>query len=323
MRSSNGRAKLHWLCAGAVCGLLVLCAPARADEPAQGFALERFYASAPGAGYFVMDTLSQSGPFAGTMGLTFGYARDSLQLRAAGSKAPLSVVSERTFVDLGFAGTYDRLRVYFNFEMPLTAQGQSGQIGGYTFVAPNVNLSSHPDLIADARFGADVRLLGAPDGPARLGASAQVFFPNGDREDYMSDDTFRAILRALLAGDLGRFSYAGQLGVHVRPLNESPILGSPLGSELVFGLAVGARAQLSSDTSVVLGPELFGETAFAELFRGHATGLECLVGGRLETPVDNERILRIKLAFGGGLHARFGAPEWRALVGLELSGQAH
>jgi len=319
MRSSEVGAVVRLACAVAVCAL---CAPARAQQPAQGFALERYYASAPGAGYFVMDTLSQRGTFAGSMGLTFGYSRDPLQLRAAGSKVPLSVVSERTFVDLGFAGSYDRVRLYFNFQLPLTAQGQSGQIGGYAFTAPNVNLSSHPDLIADARLGADVRLLGAPDGSARLGVSAQVFFPNGDRDAYMSDDSFRAIVRALWAGDLGRFSYAGQLGAHLRQLNDAPIPGSPLGSELVFGLAVGARAQLGPETSVVLGPELFGETAFSELFRGHATGVECLVGGRLETPVDsdNERILRLKLAFGGGLHPRFGAPEWRALLGLELSG---
>jgi hypothetical protein len=314
MRSSKALTALWYACL-----LLGLAVPARAQQVAQGFAVERFYASAPGAGYFVMDNLSQHGGLAGTMGITFGYSRDALLLRAKASDRALAVIADRTFIDLGFAGTYDRVRLYFNFEMPLTAAGNSGQIGGYSFIAPTVNLSSHPDLISDARFGADVRLFGEPNGPARLGASAQIFFPNGDRDDYMSDDTFRAMLRALWAGDLGRFSYAGQLGVHVRPLNEN-IPGSPRGSELLFGLAVGARAQLSADTSVVIGPELFGETALSGLLHGSTTGVECLIGSRLETPVDSQRTLRVKLALGGGLHPHFGAPEWRALVGLELFG---
>jgi len=304
--------------AGLLCALA--CAPVQAQEAAQGFAVERFYASAPGAGYFVMDALAHSGTFAGTMGITFGYSHDALQIRDEGAAAPLSVVSDRTFVDLGFAGTYDRLRVYFNFEMPLAAQGQSGQLAGFSYTAPDVDLSSHPDLIADARLGADVRLFGAPDGSARAGLGAQLFFPNGERADYMSDDTFRAILRALLAGDLDRFSYAAQLGWHARTLDEPRVPGNPQGHELLFGVAAGARASLGPKTHVVIGPELFGETALSSFFRGRTTGVECLLGARLETPVDEERVLRIKAALGGGLYARFGAPEWRALLGLELSG---
>jgi hypothetical protein len=147
-----------------------------------------------------------------------------------------------------------------------------------------------------------------------------VFFPNGDRNDYMSDDTFRAILRALVAGDLGRFSYAGQLGVHVRPLNEAEVPGNPQGHELLFGVAGGVRADLGLGRSVVIGPELFGETAFRSFFGGRTTGVECLMSGRLETPVDARRVLRVKGALGGGLHARFGVPEWRMLVALELTG---
>lgn len=319
MPSSDASARVLACCA-AMLGL-ALVAPLRAQVPVQGFAVERFEPAPPGADYLVMNALSQSGELAGVAALTLGTAHQPLQIHA-GNRPALSVISEQTSLNAGFAATYQRLRVYLDFEMPLSAHGDRGERGGFEYSAPSVGLSSHPDLISQALIGADVRVFGAADSALRAGFGIQLYFPNGDRDAYASDDTFHASVRALLAGDLGLFQYAGQLGVHVRPLNEAPIPEAPRGSELLFGLAAGVRLEITPQTSVLIGPELFGQSAFTRFLRASATGVECLGSARLETPIDGERVLGVKLGIGGGLQARFGTPEWRALLGLELSGRA-
>jgi hypothetical protein len=115
------------------------------------------------------------------------------------------------------------------------------------------------------------------------------------------------------------FGYAGQLGVHVRPLDDAPTPGSPKGSELLFGVAAGPRLALGKEgaMALVVGPEIFGETALRSPF-GSATGVEGLLSGRIEGTAEDGTQLRVKLGIGAGLDARFGAPEWRAIVGIEL-----
>jgi hypothetical protein len=292
---------------------------AAAQQPAQGFAVERFYPSAPGAGWLVLDDLSMQGTLGGAMTLTTGYAMKPL--RVTDGTQHLSVVSDEAFADFGFAVTHDRWRLYLDLEMPLVTKGQSGAVGAYAFTGPSVDPGVNPDTLWDPRIGLDVRLLGRPGGAFRLGAGAQLFVPNGNRSDYVTDGTFRGMFRVLAAGDLGQFTYAGLLGVHVRPLDNSPAPGSPQGSELLFGGAAGARLPLGSGgtSAVVIGPEIYGETAFRSPLGTTATGVEALLTGRLEATTGDGALLRVKLGSGGGIVQHFGAPEWRIVLGLEVS----
>jgi hypothetical protein len=294
---------------------------AAAQSAAQGFALERLYLSAPGGGWFVMDDLSMHGDLGGALALTTGYARNPLRVGSGSDRMP--VVSDQLFTDFGFAATFDRFRLYLNFDAPLATKGRSGTAAGYDFTAPSLALSNSPDSFADARLGTDVRLLGEADSSFRLGVGAQLLFPTGKRVDYDSDGTYRAMGRALVAGDVGSFSYAGQLGVHVRPLDDSPTPNSPRGSELLFGAAGGLKFPFSSSagTVIVAGPEVFGETAFNSLLGSRSTGVEGLLTARLEAENDRGALLRLKLGAGGGLDAHFGAPEWRVVCAVELSDQ--
>jgi hypothetical protein len=62
-------------------GLLFLSVwPSLADaqQQAQGFAVERFYPSAPGSGWFVLDDVNMSGGLGGAISLTTGYSRNPL-----------------------------------------------------------------------------------------------------------------------------------------------------------------------------------------------------------------------------------------------------
>ena len=309
-------------CLAVLFGVSLLGVPvARAQPTAQGFAVERLYQSAPGAGWFVMDALDMRGALGGAFALTSGYASNPLRV-SQGSHA-LDVVSDDAFVGVGFAVTYDRWRLYLNFDAPLAIEGQSGAVGNTMFVAPGVTPGQNPDTLSDTRFGLDVRLLGGPNGAFRLGASAQLYVPIDTQASYDTDGTYRAMLRALVAGDVGGWSYAGQLGVHIRPLDDPSTPGSPQGSELLFGLAAGTRIPLGHDgTVLVAGPEVFGETALRAFFGGSTTGVEGLMTARLEGTADDGPQLRLKLGAGGGLDPQFGAPEWRVVFGLELFNHA-
>ncbi len=297
----------------------VLCpSNANAQQQPQGFAVERFYPSAPGGGWMVMDDLDMRGGLGGALAVSSGYAHNPF--RATDGTQRLKVVSGQAFADLGLALTYDRFRLYLNFDAPLSVKGQSGTVGAYRLTAPGADVGSNPDTLSDARVGFDARLVGSAKSAFRLGAGAQIIVPSGERADYVTDGTYRMMGRLLFAGRRGFFTYAGQLGVHVRPLNDAPVPGSPQGSELLFGVAGGPKLPVGGGGKmvVVVGPELYGETAFRSFLGRTATGLEGLLTGRLEETGDHGPQRRIKLGVGGGLNPHFGAPEWRFVLGVEV-----
>src|SRR5215470_3373173 len=111
-----------------------------AQQQAQGFALERFYPSAPAGGWFVMDDLNMSGGLGGAVSFIGGYSRRPLQNKNPNGTQQLSVVSDEAFANVGVAGTYRRYRFYLNFPMPLLLDGSSGTVGPYQFTAPGINV---------------------------------------------------------------------------------------------------------------------------------------------------------------------------------------
>ncbi len=291
---------------------------ARAQLQAPGFAVERLYQSAPGAGWFVMDDLAISGGLGGAVSAASGYERNPLIVTSPGSKQKLAVVSQEAFLDIGGAVTYNRFRGYLNLPMPLLVTGKSGTLGGYQFTAPAVSLGTNPDTISDGRLGFDARLLGQPGSHLRLGAGTQLIFPSGARADYVSDARYRAMFRFLAAGDAGAFRYAGQLGFHLRPLDNAPVPGSPNGNEFLYGIAGGRSFAGPTGWAVIVGPEIFGQTAVHSFFSGE-TGTEALLTGRLEQTGTGHR-LRFKLGMGHALQQDFGSAQWRVVYAVELFG---
>jgi hypothetical protein len=280
-----------------------------AQQPITGFAVERFYPSAPGGGWFVMNDLNISGGFGATAELISSYAREPLEITSANS-TPLTVVSNEVVVDVGVAATYNRYRVYLNIPMPALVSGNSGALGPYQWSGPSVSLGTNPDTISDLRLGFDMRFLGKPGDLLRLGLGAQAIFPTGIRADYVSDGRYRGMLRFLTAGDAGAFSYASQFGIHIRTLNDAPVPDSPNGNEFLFGASAGRTLNTHAGWRMILGPEIYGATAFASFFSRPQTGIEGLMTMRLEQN-DKESNLRVKIGVGHGLVQHFGAPEWR------------
>ena len=142
-------------------------------------------------------------------------------------------------------------------------------------------MSAGPDILTDVRIGFDARILGDPKGPFRLGAGAQLYVPsaNEDPAEYVTDGTVRAMGRVLFAGDVGMLTYAGQLGAHVRPRDDSPTPGAPQGSELLFGAAKLNLRIL--DQPVHYQERVFGATKMTRVFRnGLIMLLMCVHGFR-------------------------------------------
>ena len=312
MRSSS------WLLAAACAAILALPSAAAAQQAAAGFALERLTPAAPGAGWFTQDDLGMRGPLGGALAMSGGLALDPLRVGSGDQR--LSVVSREAFVELAAAATYGPWRAWLALDAPVNLAGSNGTSGGYQFTAPSLTLGNHPDTLGDARLGLAVRLLGAPGRPFRFGVAGELLVPNGDRADYISDGTFRGVLRALTAGDRGWLQYAGSVGVHFR-WREQSAPGGPDGSELLFGLAGGARIDPAAMPSVrvVVGPELFGETAFRSAFAWDRTGLEGMLTARVKWKRPT-RSCQVKLGAGGGIDPNFGAPVFRVALSLEVEG---
>src|ERR1700729_4122978 len=117
---------------GFAAGLLIVGAwpsPADAQTVTQGYAVERFYPSAPGGGWFVMDDVNISGGLGGAISLTGGYARNPFT----------PAVSNEAFLDVAMAVTYNRFRVYLDLPMPLLVSGN----------ATSLTIATNPDTISD------------------------------------------------------------------------------------------------------------------------------------------------------------------------------
>jgi hypothetical protein len=307
-----------WALAAVALCLAALPSSATAQQLATGFALERYYPSPPGSGWFVMDDLNISGGLGGAIDVTSGYARDPLVVPSSGGVPGFALVSNEAFVNIGAAVTYDRYRVYLDFPIPYLVSGNSGISGPYQLNAPAVTAGTNPDTVADPRLGFDTRLFGVPDSSLRLGAGAELIFPSGARSDYISDARYRAVFPFLGAGDYKAWSCAGQLGVQVRPLVDTLVPGGPDGSEFLFGVSGGHKTSLNKRWGLVVGPEIFGETAFRAFFSGD-TGLEGLMTARFERSGE-QRNLRVKVGIGHGIVQHFSAPQWRVLAAVELFG---
>ncbi len=297
---------------------LALPASAAAQQAAAGFALERLTPAPPGAGWFTLDNLDMRGPLGGALAMTGSFAADPLRVGSGGER--VAVVSRQAFAEIAAAATYGRWRAWLALDAPLSLTGHDGSSGGYTYTAPRVDLGNHPDTLDDPRLGLAARLAGQAGAPLRFGVAAELIAPSGDRADYLTDGTFRGIVRALAAGERGRFEYAADLGTHLR-WRDQPAPGGPRGSELLFGAGLGARIDPRGAPAVrvVLGAELFGETAWRSAFSWDTTGLEAMATGRIQWTTPTRRI-RAKLGAGGGIDPHFGAPAFRTALSIEVEG---
>ena len=295
-----------------VLGVLLCALGARAQTPVQGFNAERFAPSAPGAGWFVMDSLDMHGRLGGVLSFSSRYARDPLRVNGT------ALVTDSAYAQVAGAVTLGSWRFSASFDLPLAVKGRTATIDGYRYTGPDLDLGSNPDTISDVQVGIDTRLIGQATSAFRLGLGAQLWIPSGRTEDYLTDGTYRGMVRVLFAGDVSWLAYAGHLGVHIRPRDDGGVPGAPRGSELLFGAAGGVKLPIGEESRAVLGPEVYGATAFAGVFKSETTSAEALLSARWEQTGEMGPWLRVKLGAGLGLGSSFGSAAWRIVLAIEV-----
>ncbi len=286
--------------------IVSLAADASADE-ATGFALDRFDPAERGSNWFVLDSLDFRGHNRHAAGDVTEFAYKPLVIYNGDGSERAAVVKLQSFTHLGSSVVmWDRVRFGFNLPVLFWQKGEVGHIGSTRYEA------SDNSTVGDLRVSGDVRLYGQYGDPVTVAAGLALWFPTGDRASYTGDDKFRASPRVMIAGDRGPLAWSGRLSFDYRS-HDATFAGSPMGSEVRFGLAAGLR---TPDRTLLVGPELYGATGVSDgdaVFAKATTPMELLIGAHYRLSPD----MHIDLGFGPGITRGYGTPLMRGVIAIE------
>jgi hypothetical protein len=91
--------------------------------------------------------------------------------------------------------------------------------------------------------------------------------------------------------------------------------------EFLFGIAGGVKIPVGLAKRIVVGPEVYGASAFRSFMHAAETDKEWLISTRFESTGESGRQARVKLGVGGGINPQFGAPKWRVVLAVEFFGR--
>lgn len=279
----------------------------RAAAQQTGFAVDRFEPSERGSNWFVNDSLDLRGRVRPALGVVGDYGYKPLVAYDLAGNERTAIVRHQLFLHLGGSLVlWDRLRLGVNLPVAVFQDGDATVVNGVAF-EPADKAS-----VSDLRISADVRLVGETTDPFTLAIGMRVWAPTGMRSQFTSDGSVRLGPQALVAGDIGLFTYAARLAIIYRARDDS-YGGSDLGSELFGSAAAGIRA---IDRRLVVGPEAWASSVFSgsdTFFKTRSTPVEWIMG----IHYDVVRDFRVGGGVGSGLTRGYGAPELRALLSME------
>ncbi len=273
-----------------------------------GFAIDRFDPSERGSDWFVNESLDFRGHLRPAIGLVGEWAYKPLALYDSNGDEQFAIIEHQVFAHIGASLIlFERLRLAANLPLAVYQSGEEGTTANASFD------SSDATTVGDARFGADVRIVGEYRKPASLAFGVQAYVPTGDQDAFTGDGAVRVHPRLMLAGDLGSLAYAAKVGFMYRH-NDEPLDGVPKGSEATFAAAIGARA---IDGKLLIGPEVYGSTVVEDTSRifddRRQTVVEALLGAHYRFHPD----WRAGLGAGPGLSRGYGSPTARVVASLE------
>jgi OmpA-OmpF porin, OOP family len=294
---------------GCSCVLSALSVSRLAAAQSAGFSLDRFQPAERGSDWFAADSLDLRGSGRLLLGATGDWGYKPLVFYAQNGDERTAVVRNQFFAHLGADVLIaDRLRLGVNVPVAVYQSGDSATLGTTTY------RSSNATTVGDLRFAADLRLLGEYRGPVEFAAGVAVYLPTGSQAAFTGDGKVRLAPRLLLAGEVGAFVYAGQVGFLYRA-NDAGFAGAAMGNEVFVTAAAGLRV---ADERLVLGPELYGSTnvtSGSAFFARRTSPFEVLFGAHYLATRD----VRVGAGFGPGLTRGLGAPEFRGLFSLEYA----
>lgn len=288
---------------GLVCGAaLALWSRIGVADDAR-FAVDHYEPAERGSAWFANESLDLRGHLRPSLGIVGSWAwRPSTMHDSNGEVVP--PVRNLAVLHAGGSMVFGgRLRVAFDLPLEVFADGRTA--ADATVAAPR-----NEQGLGDLRIGAECRLFGQ-QGAAITGAiGTQVWAPSGQQSQWASDGAWRARPRAIVAGSIGIFAYAAQLGILFRrseSLAKAPAIGDAVSFSAAAGVRLGER--------VTMGPELLGGALFADPLGKSATPLEILVGSHW---LIADRV-RVGAGVARGLTDGVGAAEWRGLLDAEWS----
>jgi OOP family OmpA-OmpF porin len=270
-----------------------------------GFAEDRFEPAGAGSAWMSLESLDFAGHLQPTFGAVGDWAWKPLVFYDTGGHEVASLVRQQAVFNADASLTlWSRARVDLDLPFIAVDSGADVQIRDQTYAAPR-GLG-----IGDVRLGADARLFGRPHDVIRIGAGALLFVPTGSTQSFTGDGGFRFWPKLMLAGEKGRFIWAAQLGIHLRPRDSCGCDLAP-GSELSLGAAVGW--QISQ--RVLARAELYGSDGLSSggAFGKASPPAEILMSGRIAlTPR-----WRLDVGVAPGLSNGPGSPVVRGLLGVQ------
>jgi OOP family OmpA-OmpF porin len=289
--------------------LFALSASQSAAAQNAGFSIDRFQPAERGSDWFAADSLDMRGSGRLILGATGDWAYKPLVFYALNGDEETAVIRNQFYAHLGADVLIaDRLRLGLNVPIAVYQSGDSATLGTTTY------RSSSATTVGDLRLAADLRLLGEYRGPVEFAAGVAVYLPTGSQAAFTGDGKVRVAPRLMMAGELGAFVYAGQVGLLYRA-NNAGFDGAATGSEVFLTAAAGLRV---ADERLVLGPELYGSTNVTSgdaFFARRTSPFELLFGAHYLAARD----VRVGGGFGPGITRGLGAPEFRGLFSLEYA----
>lgn len=295
-------------------GLLLVQSLANAAPTSTGFALDRYQPAAAGSDWFQAESLDLRGKLRPGLGLVGNYSYQPLVVLDSAGEEVDAVVRYQFFYHLGaHLVLYERLRLAASLPLVLYSVGGQGLLSEVAGIQ-NVALSSYSGSgVGDARFSADLRIVGEYGGPFTLALGTRVFAAIGQETKFTSDGLARVSGRLMAAGQLGKFTYATEMGL-LWHAERDDFVGQPFGTDLTFGAAAGLSLM---DGSIHLGPELMGSTVVSDsgtgFLEGTSTPIELDFGAKFLLA----GAIRLGAAIGTGLTSGLGTPKLRLLASLE------
>jgi OmpA-OmpF porin, OOP family len=302
---------------GAMCFVL-LASPAHGEPTTTGFALNRLRPAEAGSDWFANESLDLRGAARPALSLLADVSYRPLVLLGADGEEVVALIDGQFFYHVNASLVLGR-SVRLSASLPLLVYSQGGQgVLAELGERRDVPVSSSDGAgLGDARFAADLRLVGVYGGPITMAIGARAYAATGSEDEFTSDGRARFEGRWMWAGQPGAFSYATYVGILFHG-EQDDFAGIPFGTDVTFGMALGLDL---AGGRIHLGPEVYGETVVSDgghgFLKAASTPIEGIFGAKLRLAPT----VRLGAAVGRGLTAGVGASDFRFVAALDWSPQ--
>lgn len=282
-------------------------APVRAQDVEPGFSVSHLVLAGADSEWFTGESLNREGHGDLSTNLVFDWAGSPLVVYDADGAEIAEVVSRQVILHGGVAyQLWDRLRLHVDIPVVVGQAGRDVQIG-------NTQLIAHGGAaMGDLQVGVSDRIYGEVNGVFRLGVGFRFFAPTGKQSAYAGDGKPHLLPRLNVAGDAGLFSYAANLGVHAR-LVDDPVSANSVGSEMALGASVGVNLL---ERHLLVGAEAMTNIRFKaannDLFEPNRAAGEIIFGAHYTS----DTRIRSGVGIAPGLSEATGSPRFRVLASL-------